>query len=116
MPADRVRVVAALGGNALSPSGGTGSVEEMRSALDCFDEIGTWLGQGLADLAASLDPGVFVIGGGVADAGKLLLEPAQRAYAERLTGTGHRPLAEIRLARLGNEAGLVGAADLARTR
>jgi len=92
------------------------AIEGDRAALDCFDEIGMWLGQGLADLAASLDPGVFVIGGGVADAGKLLLEPAQRAYAERLTGTGHRPLAEIRLARLGNEAGLVGAADLARTR
>jgi glucokinase len=92
------------------------AIEGDRAALDCFHEIGTWLGQGLADLASLLDPGVFVIGGGVADAGKLLLEPAQRAYAEKLTGTGHRPLAEIRLARLGNEAGLVGAADLARSR
>jgi glucokinase len=86
------------------------------AALDCFDEVGGWLGQGLADLAAVLDPGAFVIGGGVADAGELLLAPARRVFAERLTGTKHRPHAEIRLAELGNEAGLVGAADLARYR
>ena len=86
------------------------------AALDCFREVGTWLGQGLADLAAVLDPGAFVVGGGVADAGELLLAPAREAYRARLTGTGSRPIAEIRLAVLGNDAGLVGAADLARTR
>jgi glucokinase len=86
------------------------------AALDCFEEIGAWLGQGLADLAAVLDPEAFVIGGGVADAGELLLAPARRVFAERLTGTRARPHAEIRLAQLGNEAGLVGAADLARHR
>jgi glucokinase len=84
------------------------------AALDCFEEVGSWLGLGLAALAASLDPGAFVIGGGVSDAGELLLAPARRVFAERLTGTGFRPLADIRLAALGNEAGLVGAADLAR--
>ena len=86
------------------------------AALDCFAEVGAWLGQGLADLAAVLDPGLFVIGGGVADAGELLLAPARRAYAARLTGTHARPHAEIRLAALGNDAGMVGAADLARYR
>lgn len=86
------------------------------AALDCFEEVGGWLGQGLADLAAVLDPGLFVVGGGVADAGELLLDPARRRYAERLTGTRFRPHAEIRRAELGNDAGLVGAADLARQR
>jgi glucokinase len=86
------------------------------AALDCFGEIGGWLGQGLADLAAVLDPGRFVVGGGVADAGELLLAPARRVFAERLTGTRSRPHAEIRLAELGNDAGMVGAADLARHR
>ena len=86
------------------------------AAIACFEEIGSWLGQGLADVAALLDPGVFVIGGGVADAGALLLDPARRAFAERVTGAGHRPVADVRPARLGNEAGLVGAADLARVR
>jgi glucokinase len=84
------------------------------AALDCFEEIGRWLGQGLADLAATLDPGAFVIGGGVADAGELLLGPARRHYTQRLTGTSYRPHADVRPAELGNEAGMVGAADLAR--
>ncbi len=84
------------------------------AALDCFAEVGRALGQGLADLLAVLDPGRFVVGGGVADAGELLLAPAREAFAAQVTGAGHRPLPEIVLAHLGNDAGLVGAADLAR--
>ena len=87
-----------------------------QAALDCFEEIGSWLGQGLADLAAVLDPGAFVVGGGVADAGELLLAPARRAFASRLSGGSSRPAADLRAASLGNDAGLVGAADLARQR
>lgn len=87
-----------------------------RAALDCFAEVGGWLGQGLADLAALLDPARFVIGGGVIDAGDLLLDPAREAFAQALTGHGHRPVADIVPARLGNTAGMVGAADLARCR
>ncbi len=86
------------------------------AALACFAEVGGWLGQGLADLASLLDPEAFVVGGGVADAGDLLLDPAREVFARKLTGTTHRPLAEIRSAELGNDAGLVGAADLARQR
>ena len=70
----------------------------------------------MADLAAVLDPGLFVLGGGVSDAGDLLLAPARRGLRERLTGAGNRPVAEVRLAELGNDAGIVGAADLARSR
>jgi glucokinase len=83
-------------------------------ALQCFDVIGMWLGRGLAGLAAVLDPGLFVIGGGVSAAGEMLRAPAVAAFAASLTGGGHRPLAELRIAQLGPEAGLVGAADLAR--
>ncbi len=92
----------------------TAAQEGDPAALACFEAVGASLGQGLADLASTLDPAVFVIGGGVADTGELLLAPARRVFAERLTGTTHRPHAEIRLAALGNEAGMVGAADLAR--
>ncbi len=86
------------------------------AALRCFEVIGTWLGRGLAGLAAILDPGVFVIGGGVSAAGEVLRAPASAAFREHLTGGGHRPVAELRIAELGPEAGLVGAADLARCR
>ena len=97
-----------------APEVTTAAREGDPAALDCFAEVGRWLGQGLADLASALDPGVFVVGGGVADAGELLLGPARAVFAERLTGGAFRPHAEIRLACLGNDAGMVGAADLAR--
>lgn len=84
------------------------------AAVDCLAEIGRWLGQGMADLAAVLDPARFVVGGGVIAAGELLLAPARAAFARALTGHGHRPLAQILAAELGLDAGLVGAADLAR--
>lgn len=77
-------------------------------------EIGEWLGVGLAGLAASFDPGVFVIGGGVSENRDLLLEPARAAFSSSLTGRGYRAEARIVLAHLGGDAGLVGAADLAR--
>ena len=76
--------------------------------------IGHWLGTGLADLAAILDPGCFVIGGGVSEAGDLLIGPARAAFRAGLTGGSYRPLAELRTALLGADAGLIGAADLAR--
>jgi glucokinase len=85
-------------------------------ATAAFEVIGGWLGVGLADIAAVLDPAVFVVGGGVSEAGELLLAPARRAFEASLTGTGHRPVAQLRLASLGNAAGIVGAADLARAR
>jgi glucokinase len=76
--------------------------------------MGRWLGRGLASLAAVLDPAVFVIGGGVSAAGELLLSPARDEFAHALPGRGFRPQAKVVLAALGPEAGMIGAADLAR--
>jgi glucokinase len=76
--------------------------------------MGRWLGRGLANLAAALDPSMFVIGGGVSEAGELLLAPARLEFAHTLTGRGFRPVAVIEAAAFGADAGLVGAADLAR--
>ncbi len=70
----------------------------------------------MADLAAILDPGCFIVGGGVSRAADLFIDRAREAFGERITGRGHRPLAEIKLAELGASAGVVGAADLARRR
>ena len=83
-------------------------------AVQCFGTVGGWLGQGLADLAAILDPGCFIIGGGVSEAGELLAGPARAAFEKGLPGGSHRHLAQIKLAQLGADAGIVGAADLAR--
>ncbi len=80
-----------------------------------LSDMGEWLGAGLANLAAALDPGTFVIGGGVSDAGDLLLGPATEEFRRRLTGRGFRPEPRIVRAHLGNQAGMIGAADLARS-
>jgi glucokinase len=85
-------------------------------AVAAFETLGGWLGQGLADLAAVLDPETFIVGGGVSEAGDLFLRPTVAAFEQRLTGRGHRPVATVEMARLGNDAGLIGAADLARRR
>ncbi len=79
-----------------------------------ISETGYWLGLGLANLAAAFDPASFIIGGGVSEAGELLLGPARTAFAEHLSGNGFRPVAQGVGADLGNSAGLIGAADLAR--
>jgi glucokinase len=84
------------------------------AAMELFEEVGQWLGVGIANLAAALDPETFVVGGGLSEAGELLLGPARDAYRKSLTGRQFRPEAQIVAAALGNAAGLVGAADLAR--
>ena len=83
------------------------------AAVELLAAVGRWLGVGLANLAAALDPGVFVIGGGVSEAGELLVAPARAAFAATLTGRGYRPQARVVRAGLGSDAGLIGAATLA---
>ena len=83
-------------------------------ALAALRQLGDWLGQACASLGAILDPQVFVFGGGVAQAGELLLEPIRLAYLENLPARGYHPEPEFAIAELVNDAGVVGAADLAR--
>lgn len=83
-------------------------------ALELLAGLGRWLGEGCADLAAVLDPSVIAIGGGVGAAGDLLMDAVRTSFLEHLPASTHRRLAEIRLATLGQDAGLVGAADLGR--
>ena len=91
------------------------AVEGDPAAVDAFRVVGTWLGKGMADIAAVLDPRVFILGGGVSAAGQLLAGPARAAFEATLTAAGHRPVPAVRVAELGQDAGLIGAADLART-
>ena len=83
------------------------------AAIELLEELGRWLGEVIASVTAILDPGRVVVGGGVAEAGDLLLAPARDAFARQLTGRGYRPVLTIVGAELEN-AGIVGAADLAR--
>ncbi|MGY1624112.1 ROK family glucokinase [Geodermatophilus sp. SYSU D00965] len=83
-------------------------------ALELLAEVGHWLGQGIADLSAVLDPEVVVIGGGVSVLGEMVLGPARERLDRALPGRGFRPGPQVVAARLGAQAGLVGAADLVR--
>jgi glucokinase len=83
-------------------------------ALELITDVGVWLGQGIADLAAALDPEVVVIGGGVSKLGDMVLGPARHQLERALPGRGFRPGPRVVAAELGPQAGLVGAADLVR--
>lgn len=83
-------------------------------ALQALRELGGWLGQACASLGAVLDPRLFVIGGGVSAAGELLLEPIRESYLAHVPARGYHPEPSFVTAQLVNDAGVVGAADLAR--
>jgi len=89
------------------------AVEGDPAAVELLADLGVWIGEGLASVAAILDPELIVLGGGVSEAGTLLSNPALAAFRRQLTGRGHRPEARFALAELGNDAGMIGAADLA---
>jgi glucokinase len=83
-------------------------------ALAAFNTTGQWLGAGIASLAVLLDPACVVIGGGVIDAGEILLAPTRESLERTMPFAGKHPYPELIAAELGNDAGLVGVADLAR--
>ncbi|MFV0459488.1 MAG: ROK family glucokinase [Actinomycetales bacterium] len=84
------------------------------ACVELLRAFGEGFGEALASITAVLDPELIVIGGGAAAAGDLLLAPMRQAFADHLIGSGYRPLAPITVATLGNDAGMIGAADLAR--
>jgi glucokinase len=82
------------------------------TSIEVFDLIGSRLGVALSSFANTFEPDKIVIGGGVIAAGDLLLEPARRVLRERaLTPMNRTPVVE---AELGNDAGMIGAAAMAR--
>ena len=83
-------------------------------AVELLEELGRWLGEGLASLATLFDPTLIVVGGGVSAARELLLKSAETAFEKVLPAKANRPHPAFSVAELGNDAGLIGAADLAR--
>lgn len=82
------------------------------TARGVFDLVGSRLGVALTSFANIFEPEVFVIGGGVIAAGDLLLDPARRELAARALP----PMKQIPVvvAELGSDAGMIGAAAMAR--
>jgi glucokinase len=107
----------AAGGNVLQVTGAMVTEHAHRGtpeAVELFEEMGEALAVGIGSLIAVLDPSLVLLGGGVSEAGDLILAPTTAALDRELTGGTHRPGPEVRLAALGNDAGLIGAADEAR--
>lgn len=79
-------------------------------ALEVVETVGRYLGLLMAQLSMTIDPQMFVIGGGVSKAGQFLIDVIEKYYVEFTPISGDR--AVIGLARLGNDAGIYGAAKL----
>lgn len=81
--------------------------------LYAFNKIGEWLGRSMAAIATVLDPDTFIIGGGVVAVGDLLMKPAEYNFVRFLQAAAYRPHAQVLVATAGNDAGMIGVADLA---
>lgn len=88
--------------------------EDDELSVELLATIGRWVGEGAASVAALLDPELFVVGGGLSAAGDLVMNAAREAFASHLSASGHHPEARFAVASMGNDAGIVGAGDLAR--
>jgi glucokinase len=111
------RVVKLAGGDPESVRGEDVSAAAAAGDPDArrvIEEVGWWLGFGLANLACVLDPECFVLGGGLVHAGHPLLDSARAAFGELVEGGDRRPLAVIVPAAFDERAGAVGAALAAR--
>jgi len=83
-------------------------------ALAAFNTMASYLGAGIASLCTVIDPSCIALGGGVIDAGEIFLAPTRKAALSLIPFSGKHPFPEIVAAELGNNAGLVGVADLSR--
>lgn len=82
-------------------------------ALAAVDEAARYLGTALANAVNLLDPALVVVGGGVAELGETLMGPLRAHYADHVLAPDRQ--APVVAARLGYDAGVVGAAALALT-
>ena len=111
------RVVELAGGDAEDVKGEhvtTAAGEGDAQAQAVMTGFAWWLALGLANLANIFDPQCFVVGGGLIGAGDLIMEPTRLAFAGLVAGAEHRPAVPIVAALLGDRAGAIGAAALAR--
>ena len=79
-------------------------------AIEIAERFGNYLGKGLAMVACTVNPEVFVIGGGVSKAGEILLSFIKPSFGKYVFSPCKK--VEFALAKLGNDAGIYGAAAL----
>jgi glucokinase len=90
-------------------------MEDDAGANEILSALGEYLGLAIGSIFVPvLDPQLAVIGGGVSAVGDRLLNPIRQTFEKSLPAKGYRPELEIVKAHYLNQAGLIGAADLAR--
>ena len=80
------------------------------AALELVDTLGSYLALALSHVSASVDPQAYVIGGGVSRAGAILVDAIKKHYNNNIMKALQNK--EFRLAELGNDAGIYGAARM----
>ena len=80
-------------------------------AVEAVEVLGKYLGLVVANVALTVDPDVFVIGGGVSKAGQVLIDVITKYYHKFAKIIGDNK-AQVVLAKLGNDAGIYGAARM----
>jgi glucokinase len=83
------------------------------AAREVMARFGWWVALGLANLANAFDTECFVLGGGLVEAGSILLDPVRASFLQLVEAAEHRPAVDIVPATLGERAGAIGAALLA---
>ncbi|MFZ9040573.1 MAG: ROK family protein, partial [Ilumatobacteraceae bacterium] len=81
-------------------------------ALAVIDDFGRWVALGLVNLTNTLDPEMFVLGGGLAAGADLYLDPIRKWFRELIYQPELRPMPAVAFAEWGERAGAVGAALL----
>ncbi len=101
-------------GDPLSARGvGNAAQEGDELALSLIHDAGRWIGHHLADLTHAFNPELIVLGGGVAQLGKLLFDPITDSLQEHVMHPAYLNGLRIEPAELGDDAGLIGAMVLA---
>ena len=114
----RGAAILAAAGGAVDEIAGVHVEEAARAGdADAVELLGVYadnVALGLASLANVLDPELIVIAGGLVEMGPLLFDPLQASFLKHIEGAAYRPNIPIVPAELGERAGAVGAAVLAR--
>lgn len=94
---------------------GVAAAQGDEEALDVIASLGRWVALGLANLVSIIDPATVVVGGGLVVLGDALLTPVREELTRLLEMEGRPGSVEVLAALLGERAGAMGAAALARS-
>ena len=114
---DAPSVLAKAGGDATAVEGvhvGEAAADGAADALAILDQYADYVALGFAGLTNILDPEIIVVSGGLVGLGDVLLGRVRHRFHAHLEGAAHRPPVSIVAAALGDHAGVIGAAVLAR--